>query len=245
MRCIGRTKSFTRCKNSARLLFCHHHRFQPVVLFLFLSTIIGLYAGIFQDLIFPLWKRETKARKHEISDSWVRITDTSKIDFQVISGVSGERTIFARGTIKGIVSNPKAHVFLLIREFHRHKIISSRKDWVPSDFWGIQEAVVNASGDWTSSVYNRILYVENPPDFEYWEIMAISTNNRAVVADNIIPQIMAISHETLMRLSGIISSETVVRMRPPESGGGYRIDHNLEPKPRIYYFGIGTEKKRN
>lgn len=54
MQCCGRTKSFVRCKNDVKFLFCKHHRFQPFVVLFSISTVVGLYAGIYQDLVKPL-----------------------------------------------------------------------------------------------------------------------------------------------------------------------------------------------
>jgi hypothetical protein len=57
MRCLGLTKKRRRCRNEASYLFCRQHRLQPVAWFFLISTVLGLYAGLFQDLIRPLWER--------------------------------------------------------------------------------------------------------------------------------------------------------------------------------------------
>lgn len=54
MQCLGRKKDFKRCGNNASFLFCRHHKFQPYVLVFTISSVIGVYAGIFQDVIKPL-----------------------------------------------------------------------------------------------------------------------------------------------------------------------------------------------
>jgi hypothetical protein len=65
MRCCGITKKFTRCQNRVgRYPFCRHHRYWPLYVLFSLSTILGLYAGLWQDLFFPL-------------RSWFRISNTS------------------------------------------------------------------------------------------------------------------------------------------------------------------------
>jgi len=50
MRCIGRTKQFKRCKNSASILLCKQHRFQ----WLIIITLTGFIGGYIQDVVIPL-----------------------------------------------------------------------------------------------------------------------------------------------------------------------------------------------
>jgi hypothetical protein len=54
MQCIGRTKGFRRCKNQAARVFCHTHRWQPLVAAVGLLGFIGAAAGLFRDAIEPL-----------------------------------------------------------------------------------------------------------------------------------------------------------------------------------------------
>lgn len=55
MRCIGITKTNPRqrCKNTARLLFCSKHFWQPLSGLIILGSLVGYSAGLFQDLIKP------------------------------------------------------------------------------------------------------------------------------------------------------------------------------------------------
>ncbi|WP_289020585.1 hypothetical protein, partial [uncultured Desulfobacter sp.] len=52
MQCIWPTKKYKRCKNQTKFLLCHQHKLKPLWLFLFgIPVVVGLYAGIYQDLI--------------------------------------------------------------------------------------------------------------------------------------------------------------------------------------------------
>lgn len=53
MRCLGRTKSFQRCKRDEKGLFCRQHRWQPYAFALSTLSLIGLLAGVYQDLWKP------------------------------------------------------------------------------------------------------------------------------------------------------------------------------------------------
>lgn len=55
MRCFGITNKRMLCRNVSKYPFCKQHRFQPVVLLFTLSSIIGLYAGLWQDFIKPFF----------------------------------------------------------------------------------------------------------------------------------------------------------------------------------------------
>jgi len=58
MKCLGRTKIKERCKNNVKWSypFCKHHRWQLLILlFITLPTFLGVYAGLFQDLVKPLF----------------------------------------------------------------------------------------------------------------------------------------------------------------------------------------------
>lgn len=54
MNCLGLKKNLRRCRNKTNFGFCRHHRFQPFVFIFTISSIIGVYAGLFQDLIRPV-----------------------------------------------------------------------------------------------------------------------------------------------------------------------------------------------
>lgn len=82
MRCIGRkSKNFARCKNDCKFLFCGHHKLQwwGVV------VIIATLGGLFQDIIFPLFKDEENVILQNERDSLNSIIDRQNqvIDKQV------------------------------------------------------------------------------------------------------------------------------------------------------------------
>ena len=54
MQCIGRTRKLKRCKNDARIIVCRAHKYQPWTAVLFVLTIIGLLAGLYQDMMKPV-----------------------------------------------------------------------------------------------------------------------------------------------------------------------------------------------
>jgi len=56
VKCLGRTNGFKRCKKNAKLLFCHHHRYQPWTAFITFLTLIALIIGLTVDLP-TLWHR--------------------------------------------------------------------------------------------------------------------------------------------------------------------------------------------
>jgi len=56
VKCLGRTPTFKRCKNDARILFCHHHRFQPWQLFIFIIGFIGVIITLWLGLLIVLDK---------------------------------------------------------------------------------------------------------------------------------------------------------------------------------------------
>jgi hypothetical protein len=53
MRCLGITRSRRRCQRDATKLFCREHRFQPVAWLISGLTMLGLFAGLYQDVIVP------------------------------------------------------------------------------------------------------------------------------------------------------------------------------------------------
>ncbi len=59
MRCLGRTTRFHRCKidnTKWYFPFCHrHHWWQPIMLlFITIPTIIGVYGGLYRDVVEPM-----------------------------------------------------------------------------------------------------------------------------------------------------------------------------------------------
>lgn len=164
---------------------------------------------------------------------WVKVT-ALEINYQVLQSASDKATytVLPRGQALGIVSDPKTHVFFLIRRLHRPKMISSGREWSPDELWHISEATVRASGDWEGAVCGYPDIEFDAPDYEYWEIMAIATNTEDAVTDKIVPQMCAIRDEDLKGLASIITcSKTAISMRKPISGGSYYIDPMLVPKP--------------
>lgn len=85
MQCIGITKKLSRCKNATGFFFCRTHRLQPLALLLSISTIIGLYAGIYQDLVKPLTSNHIFVNKnlpidiHEVNNN----INKTKLDYQL------------------------------------------------------------------------------------------------------------------------------------------------------------------
>ena len=125
-----------------------------------------------------------------------------EINYQVLQSASDKATytVLPRGQALGIVSDPKTHVFFLIRRLHRPKMISSGREWSPDELWHISEATVRASGDWEGAVCGYPDIEFDAPDYEYWEIMAIATNTEDAVTDKIVPQMCAIRDEDLKGL---------------------------------------------
>ncbi len=60
MRCLCRTRRLKRCNNTSRFGVCHVHRFQPYIAFFALSSVIAVYAGLYEDLIRPMMSRDTE-----------------------------------------------------------------------------------------------------------------------------------------------------------------------------------------
>lgn len=51
MQCLGRTKTFSRCKNKTNFLVCHPHRWQPIIFLLItIPTILSSYFDIYQSI---------------------------------------------------------------------------------------------------------------------------------------------------------------------------------------------------
>ena len=55
MRCLGRTRTLQRCKNNARIIVCHKHRFEPWFAFVGVVSFFGVVAGIYQDAWKPMF----------------------------------------------------------------------------------------------------------------------------------------------------------------------------------------------
>jgi hypothetical protein len=63
MRCFGITKSFKRCKKPCRAVYCHSHKLQWWAIVLIIGTIAGLY----QDVIAPLFVKKKNANTELIN----------------------------------------------------------------------------------------------------------------------------------------------------------------------------------
>lgn len=55
-------KNARRCKNEASFLVCSHHKWQPLAFLLSVITIIGIFGGIYQDVVKPI-SEEPSAEK--------------------------------------------------------------------------------------------------------------------------------------------------------------------------------------
>jgi len=56
LKCFGRKKNLKRCRNDVKYTyypFCRHHRLQSLALIFTISSIFGVYAGIYQDAVKP------------------------------------------------------------------------------------------------------------------------------------------------------------------------------------------------
>jgi hypothetical protein len=56
MRCLGITKQKKRCRNHATFLYCARHVWQPASGVVLLGSLVAFYAGLFQDLIKPIYE---------------------------------------------------------------------------------------------------------------------------------------------------------------------------------------------
>ena len=60
MRCVGRTRSYSRCKRETAFLFCYQHRYQSIVILTGIITMSATFGGLYRDIIEP-WAVEDKA----------------------------------------------------------------------------------------------------------------------------------------------------------------------------------------
>lgn len=82
MRCWGRTKVFSRCENksgSKYYPFCGKHKWQIVILLLItIPTFIGLYSGIYRDVIDPLVNNDLELYEitnQKVDDGFLNVHD--------------------------------------------------------------------------------------------------------------------------------------------------------------------------
>ena len=80
MRCLGITKSFKRCKRNCRIIYCSSHKMQWWGVVIVIATIAGLY----QDIIAPIFFKEHKSNLELLSIVRQRVdeTDTSYNDIR-------------------------------------------------------------------------------------------------------------------------------------------------------------------
>ena len=82
MRCNGRTKNLSRCKNNCKIIFCRHHKLQWWAILVIIATL----GGLFQDIIKPIFfekeqitnsekEKATEIALNKISDSLKVITN--------------------------------------------------------------------------------------------------------------------------------------------------------------------------
>jgi hypothetical protein len=201
--------------------------------------------------IYSVWRPERpespeEALRHlagsslpqETQREWLKITYTGDVRFHSVKAAVGDaRTVWPYGPVRGIVSNPRLHLYVLIRMIRRTPFGSSPTDYLAGTGWRISEGIVEASGNWRAGVcFTPYVYPEKPPDFEYWEVLAVATPDADSIREGIVHQICGISEEDLRHPSALVCSESRIIMRPPDRGG-YYIDHREAPKPRRYCFG--------
>ncbi len=69
MKCLGRTKSFKRCKNEADPVVCHHHGYQIYVAIFTLFGFLVSLGGFYQDIIKPIAENSNAKVHCEEKDS--------------------------------------------------------------------------------------------------------------------------------------------------------------------------------
>ena len=86
MRCLGRTQTLRQCRRECNFLFCRDHRLQPMGAVLAVLSVIGLFAGLYQDLWKPLissrQERITQALVSPRKDTWWGVWKTEKRPFK-------------------------------------------------------------------------------------------------------------------------------------------------------------------
>lgn len=72
MRCLGITAKKKRCTKNCTFLLCHQHKYQ----WLGVLTIVALFAGLFQDLVKPLFEYSNSDFEFEIKRDFVENEET-------------------------------------------------------------------------------------------------------------------------------------------------------------------------
>lgn len=66
MQCFGLTKNKKRCRNHTNFIFCKKHSWQPISAIIFISGLLGTFAGLFQDLLKPIM--DAHERENELKE---------------------------------------------------------------------------------------------------------------------------------------------------------------------------------
>ncbi len=94
MKCLGLKKGFKKCKNPAKLFFCRHHYFQPVILLLItIPAIVANYVDFYEGIKQVSYWFNTKEKKIntglDYSDK-TKIVTASEIAPEMVEIRSGE-----------------------------------------------------------------------------------------------------------------------------------------------------------
>ena len=103
MRCFGITKARQRCKNTGKFPYCSKHWWQPLSGLVLVVSVIGFWAGFFQDLIKPLKERseriaefkkplavEIKSNRRTVPE-WLQDPDPTKGEPDIVTILSDRR----------------------------------------------------------------------------------------------------------------------------------------------------------
>jgi len=92
MSCWGRTKRGGRCKNSSgRLLpFCKQHRWQPVLSLVAICGVLATFAGLFQDLIKPIYSHFSENRLAETQSQGQELLKSITVNLKISQSYSGD-----------------------------------------------------------------------------------------------------------------------------------------------------------
>jgi len=226
-RCWGITRLFHRCGRYGqwKFIYCGDHRWQPFqILFVVFTAIAGL-ASIYSSGWFS-------ARKVPSTDLWVRITDTSAMTF------AGDTAVMPSGTLRGSTSDPRAGVFLFLRVARECWHSTDCLDYPYGSLWNASEASVDAQGNWLAPpcAYPWISLPRPKPVFEYWESIAVATEDPWAIRKKIIPQNCGIDEAALVDVPSLACSEISIELHgiPTDASVSNPL---LAPQRRRYCFG--------
>jgi hypothetical protein len=207
--------------------------------------VLGCIALLWVPLLFRHAERRTPIPEAK-SNLWLRISDTSGITFQV-----GKNSIIPSGSVRGVVSDIRAHVYLLYRvsrecypepfggistgEFVQDRCRDSEAGSTELS-WRTSEASVDAVGNWDAQIcqYPRT-FPFIVPDFDYTEFVAVATNSASAIAERITQLTCSVSEKQLADISSSLTCSAPVislRAKPP----GYATWNQYAPKPRQRCF---------